>query len=403
MLKLAFRNILRHYFRTTMTLAAIAFGVIGLILSGGFSHDVYEQLGEALIHSQSGHIQISKAGFHAKGTRNPERYLLDDPDTLRRIVSAMPAVMDEMARVNFSGLINNGRTDWSIVGEGIEAEKEALLGSQLKITSGRQLSEADTNGVLLGQGVAKALKLRPGDQVTLLVNVGEGALNNLDFEVIGIFQTFSADFDARAVRIPLAAAKDLLATSHINTLVLSLHKTSETQSIASSIRSKLDASVFEVNTWIDLNDFYASTVELYERQFGVLRLIILILVLLSVANSVNMSIFERLGEFGTMMALGNHQLHIFRLLLVENALLGIIGGALGALFGVALAYVISTIGIPMPPPPNANIGYTAHILIIPSIVFDAFLIGAFATFLAAIIPAWRVSRVRVDEALRLNI
>jgi putative ABC transport system permease protein len=78
MLKLAFRNILRHYFRTTMTLAAIAFGVIGLILSGGFSHDVYEQLGEALIHSQSGHIQISKAGFHAKGTRNPERYLLDD-------------------------------------------------------------------------------------------------------------------------------------------------------------------------------------------------------------------------------------------------------------------------------------------------------------------------------------
>ncbi|MFT3847178.1 MAG: hypothetical protein QM739_00440 [Propionivibrio sp.] len=99
MLKLALRNVLRHRFRTAMTLAAIAFGVIGLILSGGFSHDVYKQLGEALIHSQSGHIQVSRTGFHAKGTRNPERYLLEDPVTLKGIVKAIPAIKDEMARV----------------------------------------------------------------------------------------------------------------------------------------------------------------------------------------------------------------------------------------------------------------------------------------------------------------
>ncbi|MFT3847177.1 MAG: FtsX-like permease family protein [Propionivibrio sp.] len=300
-------------------------------------------------------------------------------------------------------MINNGRTDWSIIGEGIEAGKEAALGSQLRITSGHQLSETDTNGILLGQGVAQALKLHPGDQVTLLVNIGEGALNNLDFEVKGIFQSFSADFDARAVRIPLNAAKDLLASTRINTLVLSLHNTEDTQGVAGLLRSMLDPSIFEVNTWTDLNSFYASTVELYERQFGVLRLITLVLVLLSVANSVNMSVFERLSEFGTMMALGNHKSYVFRLLLVENTLLGLMGGTLGALLGIALAHIISIVGIPMPPPPNANIGYIAHILIIPSIVFDAFLTGALATMLAAIIPAWRVSRTPVDEALRHSI
>lgn len=403
MLKLALRNILRHRFRTAMSLAAVVFGVVGLILSGGFAHDVYQQLGEALIHSQSGHIQISRSGFHAAGTRNPERYLLDDPDALGRMVRAEPAVVDEMARVNFSGLLNNGDADWSIVGEGVEPGKEARLGSYLRITSGRQLEDTDTNGMLVGQGVAKALKLKPGDRVTLLVNIGEGALNNLDLEVIGIFQSFSADFDARAVRVSLSAARDLLASTRINTLVLSLISTTETERTANSVRSKLDASVFEVNTWRDLNDFYASTVELYERQFGVLRIIILVLVLLSVANSVNMSIFERVGEFGTMMALGNSRLHIFRLLIVENALLGTIGGILGALSGVVLAYLVSQVGIPMPPPPNANIGYVAHVLIVPSIVLDAFLVGTCATVLAAIFPAWRASRVHVDEALRLNI
>ena len=57
-----------------MTLAAIVFGVVGLIFSGGFVQDVYHQLGEAIIHSQSGHLQVSRAGFHATGTRSPDVY-----------------------------------------------------------------------------------------------------------------------------------------------------------------------------------------------------------------------------------------------------------------------------------------------------------------------------------------
>ena len=67
-MKLALRNMLRNRARTLMTLASIVFGVVALILSGGFVHDVYYQLGEALIHSQSGHLQVSRVGFHAKGT-----------------------------------------------------------------------------------------------------------------------------------------------------------------------------------------------------------------------------------------------------------------------------------------------------------------------------------------------
>lgn len=402
MLRLALRNIFRHRLRTAMTLAAIIFGVVGLVLSGGFVHDVYYQLGEALIHSQSGHLQISRAGFRAMGTRKPERYLIDDPDVLRKVVSEKPEVADVMARINFSGLLNNGRTDWPIVGEGVEPDKEAVLGSQLKMTAGRQLSKRDANGILLGYGVAHALKLRPGDQLTLLVNTAEGALNSLEFEVIGIFQSFSADFDARAVRIPLAAAHELLGSSGANVLVLSLRRTEDTETVARTLKGELDASLFEVNTWVDLNDFYASTVALYKRQFGVLQLIILVLVLLSVANSINMSVFERVGEFGTMMALGTRRNDVFRLVVLENTLLGVVGGALGAALGALLALSISAIGISMPPPPNANIGYIAHIRIMPSVVLTAFLIGSCAAALAALWPAWRVSHIPVDVALRQN-
>ena len=248
MLKLALRNILRHKLRTAMTLAAIVFGVVGLILSGGFVEDIFLQLAETTIHSQSGHLQIYKTGFFAQGSRAPEKYLIDEPDSIRSALDRFPEIDDTMARVNFSGLLNNGRTDLSIVGEGVEADKEARLGSHLKISAGRQLGKADAYGILVGHGVAASLKLIPGERVTLLLNTAEGAMNSLEFEVVGVFQTFSKEFDARAVRIPLAAAQELLNTQGINRIVLSLKKTEDTERDPRSLAAQPDGALYELKT-----------------------------------------------------------------------------------------------------------------------------------------------------------
>jgi putative ABC transport system permease protein len=90
-------------------------------------------------------------------------------------------------------------------------------------------------------------------------------------------------------------------------------------------------------------------------QFAVLQPIILVMVLLSVANSVEMSIFERLGEFGTMKALGNRNSQVVQLIMTESILFGLLGSALGLGFGVLCAFIISAVGIRMLPPPNANL------------------------------------------------
>lgn len=403
MFKLALRNIFRQKTRTAMTLAAVITGVASIILAGGWVQDIYVQLGEALIHSQSGHLQIYRQGYFTAGSRSPEKYLLETPDNFRQQVADTTGVEQVMARLNFSGLLNNGKSDLPIIGEGVEPALEAALGSSVQIITGQQLTNQDTFGILLGKGVAQALQLKPGDPVTVLANTLDGALNSLDFQVTGIFQSFSNDFDARAIRIPLAAAQELLGTAGVNALVVSLQHTAETDQIAAQLRQALAPSGLEIKTWVELNDFYEKTVELYKGQFGVLQIIILIMVLLSVANSVNMSIFERVGEFGTMMALGNRSSQVFRLIISENILLGLIGGGLGIITGVLFAMAISAIGIPMPPPPNADIGYIAHIQIVPSVLLLALGTGFTATVLAAILPARHVSHIPVVEALRQNI
>lgn len=402
LLKLALRNVFRQKARTAVTLLAIVLGVTSLILSGGFVKDIFIQLGEAIIHSQTGHIQVFRHDFIEKGSRQPDRYLIEDSEQLSKRLSKLEGVSSISARLNFAGLLNNGRRDLGIIGEGIEPDKEAKLGSYLSITAGRQLKDSDTHGILLGQGVAHSLSLHPGDPVTLVMNTADGALNTMDFDVIGVFQSFSKDFDARAVRIPLPAARELMGSDSANLLVVSLQHTEATDHIQQALDLQLPQGL-ESRSWHRLSDFYEKTLELYDRQFGILKLIILCMVLLSVANTVNMSAFERQGEFGTLQAVGNTRSDIFRLIVLENLILGLIGGGLGVIAGIALAELISAIGIPMPPPPNANQGYTAYIRLDAGIIVWAFFIGLLAAVLASLLPARKVAKTPIVDALRQAI
>jgi putative ABC transport system permease protein len=109
MLKLAFRNLFRHKLRTAITLMAVAFGVVMLILSGGFVEDMFVQLRESTIHSQLGHLQIYKAGYYAQGRRDPYHYLIQKPDVLERQLAELPHVARVMARLQFSGVLNNSQ------------------------------------------------------------------------------------------------------------------------------------------------------------------------------------------------------------------------------------------------------------------------------------------------------
>lgn len=400
----ALRNIFRQKARSAATLTAIAVGVAGLILAGGFVQDIFFQLGEAIIHSQTGHIQITKTGYREGRLREPDKFLLSEPASLKaRVQTSAPGIDQTMERLGFTGTLNNGKRDIGIIGESIEPDAEAKLGTFLHFTEGRPLKDTDQDGIVVGQGVAKSLGLKVGDRVSLVISLAAGAVNTLDFELLGVFQSFSKDFDARAVRIPMEAAKILMDTQGTHVVVVTLHQTEDTLLTVERLKQQFSGEALEIVAWNELSDFYDKAVKLYDRQFGVLRLIILLMVILSVVNSVNMTLFERTREFGTMLAVGDRTDSLFKLIMAESVLLGALGAVLGVTLGCIAALGISAIGIPMPPPPNANMGYTAQILLDPVTVATAGGIGFIATFLATILPARKASRLDIVEALRHGV
>lgn len=402
MLKLALRNLFRQGTRTLLTLFAVVFGVAGLILGGGFVEGVLGQLREGTIHSQLGHLQIARAGYAEFGRREPFDYLMPDPQAIAAIPAAWPGVLDTLTRVSFTALANYGRADLPVLAEGVQPDREVRLGSFITVVDGRHLRDDDDNGVVLGKGVARFLKLGPGDPLRLIATTPDGAVNSLEFRVVGIFQSFSRDYDDRALRIPLAAAQELLVSSGAHTVVLSLADTALTESMALRLATSLPAG-HEVKRWYELADFYQKTEALYRQQFGVLQFIVLIMVLLSVANSVNMAIFERTGEFGTLLAIGQRRSAVFRLILLEYVLLGAFGALVGLTLGALAALGITALDIPMPPQPGSDVSYNAVVPLVPGVLTQAFVVGWLACVVAALLPGRRAARLPVVEALRANI
>lgn len=107
---LACRNLARHSRRTAVCIGAIAFGVIALVLAGGFAQWMIWMEQESTIHSRLGHLQIVKRGFYQHGVADPHAYLFGDQLVDTQRILALPHVRSVTPRVAFSGLISRGDT-----------------------------------------------------------------------------------------------------------------------------------------------------------------------------------------------------------------------------------------------------------------------------------------------------
>jgi putative ABC transport system permease protein len=402
--RIAFRNLSRQPVRTLIAVSTIFFGVLALMLGGGFIEWIFWAMQEATVYSKLGHIQIAKRGFFSQAQEEPSSFIIPGESNELSQITTMPSVRLVTTRLTFNGLASRGETTTSFVGEGVEPEKEARVSNLLHIVKGHGLSSNDPKGIILGQGLAKNLGVDVGDTIVLLVSLPSGGINAIEGHVRGLFFTVSKEFDDSALRIPIGLAKELLRVSGVHTWIVLLDRTEDTGSVLAQVRDRLSRSnsALEVKSWNELADFYNKTVTLYSRQMAVVKLIIALIIVLGIANTMTMNVLERTGEIGTLMALGNRGKQIMRLFVAEGLILGLIGGLAGVSMGYGLAEAISYVGIPMPPAPGMTTGFTGQIRVTLPLAAQAFLIAASTALFASLYPAWKASRLNIVDALRHN-
>ena len=416
MLRLALRNIFRHKTRSLITLSAIAFGCVSLIFVGGFFEDILFKMRESYIKAHTGHLQVYRKDFLTEGRRNPYAHLIEQPLELTNIIQQVPGVTRVTQRLEFAGLFSTGETTMSCLGQGVEVRHEPVVRLSETGTSrtdlpsmtgtvieqGEPLAEDQPFGVIVGRGLAESLAVRPGDGLILVSHTVGGSINALDVIVRGIFYTSSQAFDDHYVRLPLSTAQRLLHTQSVQALVVFLERTEDTPRVKQALERLIRARRLDVElrTWDELSDFYTKTKAFFSRLFFVLKLVIAIIAILSIYNTMNMAVLERTTEIGTIMALGLKRRRVLWLFLCEGGLLGILGGIAGLAAGTALTWLVSQVGIPMPPPPGATITWHSEPLIDPPTLAFAFGLSLATALISSWYPAQKASRLEIAEALR---
>lgn len=399
---LALRNLGRNTRRTAVAVLTVASGVIAYLLAGGYIAWVFEDMRDATIQSQIGHLQIIRPGFLHKGIADPYAYLLPTNETGYSTAAGVAGVKSITPRLAFGGLVSHGEVTVPFSGEGIDPRGEKLLAKRINILEGVDLVDPDQKAALLGEGLARSLGIGPGDVIVLLTTTPGGSASAVEVKVAGIFATITKDYDDHALRLPIEVARRLMRVSGATSWVILLDDWRRTDATRAFLGAKLDGKNFEIVPWYALSDFYNKTVELFSKQVQVVKVIIGIIIVLTITNTLTMSVLERTTEIGTSLAIGQSGGSVMLLFLVEGALIGVLGGLIGLAVGYLLALGISAVGIPMPPAPGMAHGFTGRVIVTAALALDGVLLAFFTTLLASFLPAWKAGRMNIVDALRFS-
>lgn len=398
--RLARRNLSRNRRRSSFAFLTVVGGIVAYMLAAGFIDWIFLAMRESTIYGQLGHFQISRQGYVEKGIADPYRYLVDPNAPALDRIRHTAGVESLAPRVALAGLISLGDSTAGFLGEGIDPALEKSSGDYLIIQEGAALPNAAAPGVLLGEGLAKSVGAKTGDKVVLLVKTVAGGNNAGEYVVSGIFSTSNKAYDDAFLRLPIKTAQTLIGAKGANVFVGFLSRTEMTDRYTAAFAPGLTREGLRILPWSAQADFYLKTVSLFSKQVGVVKLIIAIIIILSIMNTLTMAVLERTQEIGTSLALGVRRMGILRLFVIESALIGAFGGAFGIALGAAAGYLISTVGIPMPPPPGMAHGFIGQIRFSWSIALDALALAVLTTLIAGALPAWRASRVNIVDSLR---
>ena len=406
LLILASRNLFRNARRTGLTMAAISVGLAMMIATINFQYGSYKELTTNAISQLAGHVVVQHPRWQDE---RESQYLVTDADTVATKLRATFPKAIVTQRVQVGGLLRSSSNSVGAGLAGYEPDQEAQI-SDLddKLIDGEWLGSDDLRGIIIGTGMADSLDVKLNDKLVFMSQQkGEEMASRL-FRVRGIFRTGSADLDGFVAVSHIDAARDLLggkAVAHQVAVHLPDARTSEAD--ARTAANALQRDDLFVGSWLDAIPEIYALIQVDRTSSDLMMAVIGFIVALGVLNTVLMSVLERTREFGTMMAVGMRRTSIAGLVLIEATVLGFFGSALGCVLGIGISYPLVNSGIDMS-------GYMGETMVTGGVAVSTLIMGAWDpnrmalyaclavvfTILAAIPPAWRVTRMKPVDAMR---
>ncbi len=314
------------------------------------------------------------------------------PQYYQQKIKAAPGVREAMIANWYGGTYIDSKPEHQFARFAVEPDKLFIIRPEMKISPEEMSAfQHDRRGCVVGKELADKLHFKIGDRITLVGDIYSGTL---ELTVRGIYE---ANVDNDVLYFNRDYIEEGLPSSRrgiVDMLYLLADTTEDVPRIATAVDNMFANSPQQTKTETE-SAFALSFVSFLGNVKGFLLIVgsaVMFTILLVSANTIAMSVRERIREIGVLKVLGFTNGAVLGIILGEAVVISALGGLLGAGLANVLAYMVRR------GPDYSSQLHTLHIG--PAVALLCVLVAALVGLISAFVPAFQASRIPILNALK---
>jgi ABC-type lipoprotein release transport system permease subunit len=403
--KLAWRNVFRNKRRTIIAGIAIGVGLAALIFTDALMQGMKTNMIQSATAAYSGEGQIHRRGFR---TTEQVELTINDADQVLAALRREKSVEAFTRRVVSFGMVTSPANLSSVMFVGVDPETEPLLSHvRANIQQGSFFADAAEGDIVIGNELADLLEVSLGDRVVVTVSqANTGSLAQEMFRVSGIYSFNIKEMDRGFAFVRLPVAQKMLGIDGgVHEIAINFKSIRFAAEKDNPFWQRFSTNGNEAVSWTVLFPQLEGVLRMLWVSLAFVAVVLFGIVAFGIINTLFMSLYERMFEFGVIRAIGTRPGGVRRLVVYEAGALAVLSIFMGTLLGFALTFAASKIGIDYRGIEFA--GTTFYNLLYPELRAEQFLIYPAAVFLFTVLvgfyPAGAAARLRIAEALRKSL
>jgi lipoprotein-releasing system permease protein len=308
------------------------------------------------------------------------------PQTLERL-RTLPGVRAAAPTAEGPAVALRGLASRSIALRGVEPSSfRRIIDMAPRMIEGEFRVEAAH--AVLGVELAAELGLRKGDKLRIQAPAGRSEV----FVVAGLFDVGNKDLNERWVFVSLRSAQTLLDLSGgVSSIELKVDEIFSADRVASEVASRTG---LEAESWMERNRQLLVGLRSQSASSWMIQLFVVIAVALGIASVLVVSVVQKSREIGILKAMGTRTAQVVRVFLVQGAVLGLAGSAVGILLGSGLALFFAALAT------NPDGSPTFPVALTPTLFLGAAAVATVTGLVAAVAPAERAASLDPADVIR---
>ncbi len=400
--KLAWRNIFRNKRRTFIAGTAIGIGLTALIFIDAFVIGMSETMIRTATSSFLGDAQIHREGFRDEQEAS---LTIQEVDKVTASLAEETIVQHFTQRVLVTGMITSPANVSAINLVGVHPPTEKFLSLiDDAITEGVYFEGDNNRDVVIGAKLAEILEVEIGDRVVVTVAQAEtGELSQEMFRVSGIYYFADEAMNSGMAFIRIQKAQEMLAIGNdVHEIAIKFTSIAYSQDSTLPFWETYSEHGNEALSWTELMSQLTLVLEMTEYSKYIMGVILFGVVVFGIINTLFMSLYERMFEFGVLRAVGTRPFGMARVILFEAGALAIVSIGLGAILGFIVTALLAHTGIDYTG--IEMMGVTMQEFIRPVMKVEQFIIYPIWVFvftvIAGLYPARYVAKMAPVDAMR---